>query len=211
MRAPKNKFSSIETDRMNPDRHKKTPSEDRVMESGGGWEKGKKNSEKESRNAKLYIYIKNLRVVQTPADTEYNFKRKSKFVSKAMLVQRKYHGMVVRGGGRVKGERRVKNYPPNQCSVRTQPLASVSLSSVVVEICHDGSGIIPVRHSARSPPSIFVEDREILSSTFAGDRHVQRLVAACEQTDLLHLLPVCMNWCRQHMHVRQNECKQINN
>lgn len=42
MRAPKNKFSSIETDRMNPDRHKRTPSEDTVMESGGGWEKGKK-------------------------------------------------------------------------------------------------------------------------------------------------------------------------
>lgn len=181
------------------------PQEDSIWRHSNGERgrmgKGKKNSEKKSLNAKLYIYhIKILPVVRTPADTEYSFKWKSKFVSKAMLVQRKYHGMVVRGGGRVKGERRVKNYPPNQCSVRTQPLASVSLSSVVVEICHDGSGIIPVRHSARSPPSIFVEDREILSSTSAGDRHVQRLLAACEQTDLLHLLPVCMNCCRQHMH-----------
>lgn len=56
MRAPKNKFSSIETDRMNPDRHKRTPSEDTVMESGGGWEKGKK-IQKKNLVTLNYIYI----------------------------------------------------------------------------------------------------------------------------------------------------------
>lgn len=66
------------------------PQEDSIWRQSNGergrmW-KGKKNffSEKESRNTKLYIYdIKILPVVRTPADTEYSFKWKSKFVSKA--------------------------------------------------------------------------------------------------------------------------------